>query len=196
MKRLLLVSILLSAPLFASGATFTTGDAIATGIGGPAGNQYDKLILDGYAGVFSPSPAEIDIGLLTFVVNPDLHNIQSTPITGALPFNFTINGITQVASIAYSWTSPSPGNIDFITFTPPSDLVFANYLVDFSNIHNLNGARESENDITAKFKAKITAVNTIAPKPVDEASSLFMITFGMFMIAYGTTNTSRVYAVK
>ena len=187
MKKLLLATILLSAPLFASAGSFTTGNAAAVGIGDQVGSSYDQLLLNGSTNIFAASPSPINVGILDFVVGFNEFSPTNSAILGSLSFDFTLNGVTQSDSLIYAWTSPDPGTIDYISFLAPDPLYYGDYLVTFLAPLTLSG-----NPGTYSEPLQATIVDP--PRAVDEASGLFMLSLGLLMIAFGTTNTSRAYA--
>jgi hypothetical protein len=184
MKKILLVAALLAMPMFANAGTFTTGNATAVGIGDQIGSQYDQLILTGNTNSFVASPSPIDIGTLEFVVGGNYYGTEGTPVFDSLPFSFTLDGVQRSVSLAYSWTSPAPGSVDYISFLAPASLTFGNYLVTFLQPGTLSSGN-------ARVFETLQAVIVDAPN-VDEASGSFMIALGMFMLAYGLSGRTRI----
>ena len=86
MKKLLLATILLSAPLFASAGSFTTGNAAAVGIGDQVGSSYDQLLLNGSTNIFAASPSPINMHSIGFRSKVGGEGVSGSPGSTALLF--------------------------------------------------------------------------------------------------------------
>jgi len=197
-SHLLTAAVLLfGEPAAAASVSYSTSSEHAYAIGDQIGSQYDQLLVNGYTGTataMSTQPFSVDFANLEFVVGDNEYNPQNTAVPGSLGFSVTVNGQTLKDTLAYSWVSPTPGTVDYLSFATPQALTFSNAQttvnVQFNQLAALSssGAPVSEdlygtvsitsntaNAAPISFQVSTSASSANVPEP----ASLGLLAIGM-----------------